>query len=92
MGFRRNKQVLREAFETERMKLSHQAVVNWERRWIMIRLLILRSQPHIIVFQEMDHMAEAQEHLATLGYECALASERGQVRAMQQPQNIACSP
>ena len=70
-----NKQVLQEAFATERMKLSHKAVVDWERRWIMMRMLVLKAQPHVLVFQEMDHMAEAQEQLGRLGYDCALAPD-----------------
>ena len=80
MGLCPNNQVLREAFATKRMSLSHKAVVDWGRRWIIIRMLILKSQPHILVFQEMDHMAEAQEHLGLMGYDCALAGEHGQVR------------
>ena len=88
MVFPDNKQVLREAFESERMKLSHKAVVDWDRRWIMIRMFVVKSQPDILVFQEMDHMVEAQEHLAALGYKCALAAGHNQVGTedLLQPQ------
>eukprot|EP00959_Pyramimonas_sp_CCMP1952_P288904 6042000-Pyramimonas_sp.AAC.1 len=70
------------------MKLSHKAVVDWDRRWIMIRMFVVKSQPDILVFQEMDHMVEAQEHLAALGYECALAAGHNQVgtEELLQPQ------
>ena len=79
-----NKQVLKEAFESERMKLSHKAVVDWQRRWIIMRMLILKAQPHVLVFQEMDHMTEAQMHLASLGYICAMPAleDQYQVRAV----------
>ncbi|KAL1503550.1 hypothetical protein AB1Y20_012029 [Prymnesium parvum] len=56
----------------ERAKRNHAAVVDWTRRWARMLEFIAASQPDVIALEELDHMADAQEELRALGYECAV--------------------
>jgi len=56
----------------ERAKRNHAAVVDWTRRWARMLEFIAAAKPDVIALEELDHMADAQEELRALGYECAV--------------------
>jgi hypothetical protein len=69
-------QALKAKFDTPRSRVNHAAVVDWKRRWLLIRTLIVATGPDIIALQELDHMADAEKELGALGYACSLAGPR----------------
>lgn len=69
-------QPLKERFATPRATRNHAAVVDWTRRWARMKEVIAGALPDIVTMQELDHMAEAQEDMRALGYECAMPGSR----------------
>ena len=61
---------IRQATASPRAANNHATVVDWEGRWARMQEAITTLEPDIITLQELDHMAEFQPALASLGFSC----------------------
>jgi len=62
--------VFKDRYDTEFSRNNDDAVLAWRGRIIRMKQMIQHMLPDIICLQEVDHLAEFQEWLATQGYSC----------------------
>ena len=68
---------LKATYSSDRSVRNLGVVINWETRWARMLVVIEKVQPDVLTFEEVDHMAEAQESLRALGYECSARTPHG---------------
>ena len=65
---------VREPAAAQRAEQNLRAVIDWQARYARMLTVVQMIEPDVITLQELDHMAEAQRDLGSLGYECSLDS------------------
>ena len=73
--FLKNIKTASKLYDTKDNQQTADKCLDWYERWVKIVNLIYSTRPDIIVFQEMDHYAEALIDLGCIGYSSTIREQ-----------------